>query len=232
MAPDQRVIGGSESRRIVAALAGMAGEPRASVLSGEEWKRAFVEQYRENRERVQRYARRVARSVANAGGSGGDYYADELLQDALGDTVAGVLRWDPAVTTLELHLISRIRSRARDERRRLRSVRHESIDEDPGDEDEGVSVIDEMEGALAAPAEGAAVEHARGRLALLAEKTHDDPELHAVLEAIADGAEGRDQILSATGLSGKDYRNARVRLSRLGDDLFGPARRVQRRRRA
>lgn len=45
---------------------------------------------------LHQYARTRALSVADAGRKVDDYYARELVMDALGDTWLGVVQWDPA----------------------------------------------------------------------------------------------------------------------------------------
>src|SRR5690349_8833987 len=51
-------------------------------------------------EAVYRYAAARVPMVASAGGRSDSVYAEELVQDALGDTVIGALRWDPAERSL------------------------------------------------------------------------------------------------------------------------------------
>ena len=63
---------------------------------------------------VRRFALRRGLGVPRAGLSDA-MYADELVQDALSDTIAGVVRWDPSRCRLASHLIGVIRSRSRNE---------------------------------------------------------------------------------------------------------------------
>lgn len=187
------------------------------------WTVVFMIQHNEALLRkVRRYARRISASVAEAGGIGGETYAEELVQDAITDTAAGVLTWDPSAATLESHLMSRIRSRGRDERRRALQVPHLSFDEPAEDEGESSTVLEEVEQTLCPPQHDADAEHARDRMKRLRALATADADLQGILDAIDDGAEGKAEILAATGLSERAYRNARVRLCRLGDQIFGP----------
>lgn len=104
----------SEDARPVPAAAG--GPPTKQRLSGELLALFTAQCTHELWERVSRYARKAAARVCELGGNGGDALGEELLQDALRDTLEGTLRWDPEAASLESHLVSRIRSRARDER--------------------------------------------------------------------------------------------------------------------
>ena len=95
----------------------------------EEWIEAFDRQNTdEMRKRAQRFARARARFVARAGGRGDDQYAAELVHDALTDTLFGVLTWDPAVVSLEVHVFGAVRFRTKNDRVRALRFRHQSID--------------------------------------------------------------------------------------------------------
>jgi hypothetical protein len=167
--------------------------------------------------RVRRYAHKLAQSVASAGGVGGDFYAHELVQDALTDTLTGVLRWDPRATSLEGHLSSRIRSRARHDRVAAAAAGHESIDVDRDDDDHEGGVLEEAEAALLQwQGDAAAADDARRAVAKMRALAQDDPEVLAIMDAFDDGAENKPEVMAATRLSAKAYRNARDRLCRLG----------------
>jgi hypothetical protein len=172
--------------------------------------------------RVRRYAGRIAASVAEAGGLGGDDGAEELVQECLADTIAGDLTWDPAVATLESHLMSRIRARGRDERRRARQHPHASMDEACDEGEDGATVLEEVEEALGQRQRqrDTTEDHARRRMLQLREHAAEDPDLRAILDAVDEGAEGKAEILAATGLPENAYRNARLRLRRLGDRIL------------
>ncbi|MEZ4362183.1 MAG: hypothetical protein R3B48_18490 [Kofleriaceae bacterium] len=163
--------------------------------------------------RVRRYASKLAQAVVHAGGVGGAFYAHELVQDALGDTLAGVLRWDPEVVNLEGHLCSRVRSRAGHARAAAALGRHEWLD---AHERDGDRVRTEVEGALARDAPNPeAQSHAQRAVAQVRRAAVGDAAVQRLLDAIEAGVEDRRELVVATGLSAKEYRNARLRLRRL-----------------
>ena len=57
----------------------------------------------------------------------------EMIQDALGDTFAGIVAWDPSRCSLALHLKSVIRSRLSHELERAEQFAHVGVDADIGD---------------------------------------------------------------------------------------------------
>jgi DNA-directed RNA polymerase specialized sigma24 family protein len=196
------------------------GTPRGPLASdvGEAFK---VQCNRELLIRVTRYARRLAVGVTDLGGSGGDSLADDLVQEALLDTRTGVLRWDPAAASLELHLTSRIRSRARDERRRAVAYPHVSLSTPAKEEGEGVSFMEEAEAALSVQQEAEARAQRVRRRGALKRLIGEDPDLRAILNAVEDGAKTKADILRATGLSARQYRNARDRLGYMKRQMTG-----------
>src|SRR3569833_179380 len=54
---------------------------------------------------LRNYARMRSLAVGYAGRKVDDYYARELVQDAIGDTWTGVRRWDPQRCDLQCHLV-------------------------------------------------------------------------------------------------------------------------------
>lgn len=166
--------------------------------------------------RVRHYARKIAAAVSEAGGFGGDAYAEDLLQDALADTLAGVLRWDPEVATLESHLMSRIRSRGRDTRRRAVAYPHVSIDAPADEESDAPSPVEEAEAAWAVLEDQGQWSRSEEHLQHLFSLAAEDEEVWAVLTVLRTGNLGREDILRITGLSARAYRNARHRLAVMG----------------
>jgi len=57
---------------------------------------------------LNQFARTRALAVADAGRKVDDYYARELVLDALGDTWLGVVRWDPEKCSLAYHVVRTI----------------------------------------------------------------------------------------------------------------------------
>ena len=184
----------------------------------EEWIDAFEAQNtQELRKRALRFARSRARMVARAGGRGDDLYVSELVQDVLTDTLFGVLSWDPAAISLEGHVFGSIKCRTKNERIRALRFPHQSL--------EALRTMDiaEVETSLAAdgmPVPSAeslmfsaeVLDHLRG----LAER---DTVILRIVDAIAEGASAPSEIMALAKLNEATYKKARLRLSRLVDQL-------------
>jgi hypothetical protein len=61
--------------------------------------------------KIKRFARMRANMVALAGRRIDEFYVEELVSDAIADTLAGVLAWHPERVWLEKHLLDAIGSR-------------------------------------------------------------------------------------------------------------------------
>lgn len=171
--------------------------------------------------RVTRYARRLAAAVADLGGSGGDALAEDLVQEALLDTQRGLLRWDPSAASLEFHLTSRIRSRARDERRRAVAYPHVSLSTPAKADTEGPSLLEEAEAVLTVQQEAEARAQRVRRRGALKKLIAEDSDVREIVRAVEDGAKTKADILRVTGLSTREYRNARDRLQYLKRQMAG-----------
>lgn len=192
---------------------------RASFAPSEEWIDAFDEQNTdEMRKAVKRFARSRARWVAQAGGRGDDAYAEELVQDALTDTLFGSLSWDPAAKALAQHIRDVVRCRTKDERRRAGRFRHHSMDAlEPS-----AAAMSEIEGCLSrehqvASPESIAFSHQA--LAYIRDAASKDPPIARIIDAIEAGASEPADIMSVAEMSEKTYRKARLRLARLAKQL-------------
>ena len=153
---------------------------------------------------VRRFALRRGLGVARAGGRSDATYADELVQDALSDTIAGVVRWDPSRYRLAAHLIGVIRSRSRHERARSIRFRHETMSEH--------EIVFEGEVASERDHDCAAV--AQQALQALRDASQGDREVLKILDAYATGAVEKIDVLQASGLKPASYTRARKRLRR------------------
>ena len=194
----------------------------------EEWIDAFEAQNtQELRKRALRFARSRARVVARAGGRGDDLYVSELVQDVLTDTLFGVLGWDPAAISLEGHVFGAIKCRTKNERIRALRFRHHSLDaidaSDSTTSGMAAAVIAEVESSLAAGGTAApsvesqmfsaeVLEHVRG----LAER---DAAILRIVDAIAQGASAPSEIMALAQMNEATYKKARLRLSRLVEQL-------------
>ena len=190
------------------------------AVRSEAWIDAFEAQAtRELIGQARRYAEKHARILARAGVR---IEALDLVQAVLDDTLAGVLSWDRDRATLVAHVIQSIRGRARDMREKAQRYRHQDIDR--------AETIRELDDAAIDLAERAAREQASQELAagLLAELraiAAADSDVLLLLDAYACDAFTPKEVMSATSLSKKRYRNAKLRLDRLVDRLgIGPGR--------
>jgi len=133
----------------------------------------------------------------------------ELIQDALGDTFAGIVRWDPSRCPLSLHLKTVIRSRLSHEYERAEQFAHITI----GDADETKLARD---AEPIDPGFDTYVDEFETRLRQLAA---DDPAVLAILDAYLEGITERAKVCRVTGLTKANYHNAHRRLKRLAENL-------------
>lgn len=137
----------------------------------------------------------------------------EMIQDALGDTFAGIVTWDPSRCSLALHLKSVIRSRLSHELERAEQFAHVGVDDAP---EVDVSAVMERSAKTTDPKLDEYVEEFARRLRDLAS---DDEAVLALLESYLSGVTERAQICRATGMTKAAYHNAHRRLKRLADKL-------------
>lgn len=184
----------------------------------EEWIEAFDRQNTDDmRMRATRFARSRARFVARAGGRADDLYIAELVHDALADTLLGVLTWDPAVVSLEVHVFGAIRSRTKNDRLRALRFRHHSLD--AGDTS---GVMCEVESSLAAGQGMASAESLLFSAEVLDQVrglAAGDSAILQIVDAIAEGASTPAEIMSVAQMAEKTWRKARLRLARLVEQL-------------
>ena len=170
----------------------------------EEWIEAFEAQNtQELRKRALRFARSRARFVARAGGRADELYMAELVQDALTDTLFGTLTWDPAVCTLERHVFMTIRYRTRNDRLSALRFRDESV---------LAGMESDAPSAESLAFSGEVLEQVRN----LAD---EDQAILRVVDAIEQGASEPAEIMSIAKMSEKTYKNTRLRLARLVEEL-------------
>ena len=194
----------------------------ASFAPNEEWIDAFDQQNTtEMRTAARRFARSRARWVAQAGGRGDDAYADELVQDALTDTLFGSLSWAPSAKPLAQHVRDVVRYRTKDERKRLIRFRHHSMD--PFDTQKDTSaVMTAVESSLSGDRMNASAESLTFSSQVLDQvrkAAAEDKAIVRIIDAIAVGASEPSDIMSVASMSEKTYRKARLRLSRLVKEL-------------
>ena len=167
-------------------------------------------------DKLRSYARPRAFAVASAGRKVDDYYTRELVQDAIGDTWSGVLRWDPKRCALEYHLLRAIESRTDKERKRARAQPHEAL----GDETDASRLAERDASSLAADPEHAVQRlFARETMAQIRLAAAQDKPVLRVLDAYDAGAETKDDVLAFAKMKERTYHNAHIRLKRIVRNL-------------
>jgi DNA-directed RNA polymerase specialized sigma24 family protein len=188
----------------------------------EAWIDAFKAQCTEEmRLQAKRFALRQLRGIGKLGRPVGDDDAKDLVQDAIVDTLAGVLSWDPA-KPLKLHIEDAIVSRARREYKREKKHRHERMDTALVPGRDTTTLRAEVEASLQDDHEdGDAAELliSEELLGRIREAAAGDKLAVRFVDAVADGARNRAEIMEHARMSEKTYRNARARLRRLVDKL-------------
>jgi hypothetical protein len=160
---------------------------------------------------LRNYARPRAFAVAAAGRKVDDYYARELVQDAVGDTWTGVLRWEPKRCTLEHHLIRAIQSRSDKHRKHAQANPHDAIDDGTG-----ASRAAESDAAsMCWRADAAQRVYSQETMALVRAEAGVDKSVLRVLDAYDAGATTKDDVLELTKMKARTYHNAHIRLKRI-----------------
>lgn len=186
-----------------------------------EWSAAFASECTAQLyDEARRFAAWRARAVGNEGGLADEYYTRELVQNAVADTAAGVLRWDPTSKTLREHVCDAIRTRTNHDRLRARRYRHEAID--VFDPEASGELLGEIEATLAERSACVSPE-----LAILAaewfselrERVAPSSKVARMLDAFKAGATTMADVMHLTGMSEPEYDAARLRLDRLVEHL-------------
>ncbi len=190
-----------------------------SALPSADVDAAFKEQATEElRRRALRYARQRATLVRRAGRRIDNLYARELVQDALTDTWAGVVAWDPAKRSLLKHVLDVIRSRSWKDAQWAERSPHLSLDVN----DTAAAITAEASHHLAMQAQTSPFMIGELTVVVVTELqklAEGDAAATALLAAWADGAVGRTDVMQHTGMSRQEYRIARKRLTYLVRDL-------------
>lgn len=166
---------------------------------------------------LQRYAQHRSRMV----GVTDVFYARELVQDAIGDTVMGVLHWDPARVTLKKHLFDAIKSRTRHHYVRHLRLRHLPLELCEAELEQRLAERD-------ANADACVHERAAQTLASLRELATSDRDVLLLLGAFENGATKRGELMARTQLTARRYEAARRRMRRHARRLASEARPVAR----
>ena len=164
-----------------------------------------------------RYASSRAAQIVRAGGVGDDDYIAEVVQSAFADTYTGRLAWNPNRSSLEAHVILAIKSRTRHDRELVGERRDRDVSFDMHDRSRATAQTRaDVEASLACEArhDAQVSATAEGALALLREiaASEEADDVVTLLDAFDAGAYSKADVLAATSLTAKRYRNARARL--------------------
>jgi hypothetical protein len=137
--------------------------------------------------------------------------ADDLVQDAIANTLDGTVSWAPA-HALPQHLKRVINNRIRWERRHARAFPAPSL---RVHNDAGI-VAAELASAYvqAFQRERAAAEAWQNAIARFRAAARDDSGVLALLDAYEGGARTRQEVLEATGMTRREYAAAYARMRR------------------
>jgi hypothetical protein len=204
-------------------MATNASDDAASKFQpSEDWIDEFAKQCTDRmRQDLREYAQWRAHGVRRMGGNVSSTYADEMVADAIADTLCGVVDWRHERKPLYQHLEDTIKYRTRHHRKHAEHYKHDRLDAPESTADRRAarglleaSMLHDRSGASADDAifAGEVLDQLRALAA------SDPPVLH-YLNAIVGGAQTRAEIMEATGMPMKTFRNARDRLGRLVDQL-------------
>jgi len=181
------------------------------------WRAAFTAQLtNELTDTVLAYASQRAKWIARKLGKQDPQLAEELTQDALGDTWAGVCKWNPDDLPLAVHLTGVIRGRTARMMEHDEKFRGELMTADD------LGLESEVSAALDAERTGSASDlstHVDETIGALRALAADDSEVLALLDAYGRGAIDRREVMRVTGMASKTYHNAVRRMLRLVERL-------------
>lgn len=160
---------------------------------------------------LRNYARPRAFAVAAAGRKVDEYYARELVQDAIGDTWSGVLHWDPKRCSLELHLLRAIQSRSDKHRKHARANPHDAI----GDRTDLGLAAETLASSECGSSDASEYVYSREAMAMIRAEAAVDKSVLRVLDAYDAGATTKDDVLAVTKMKARTYHNAHIRLKRI-----------------
>lgn len=165
-----------------------------------------------------RYARRRAALVRRARGRIDHLYAQDLVEDALGDTWIGTqVTWDPTQCSLREHIRQLIRARSWRDREAAEQRPHISVD---WDADDSVETDESTRRGASTPDDllllGRVITAIITELQRLAA---GDNEVLAILAAWQESLSDRDDVMAYTRLSAREYRRARERVTYLVQKL-------------
>jgi tetratricopeptide (TPR) repeat protein len=169
----------------------------------------------DTKQRILRYATRRARMVADAGCPTASDEPSILVEDAIADTLTGVVIWDRRFG-LGYHLCSVVRSRTSKQIKHAKRRTHLSLD--AASDRAGLVALDSIVGTHAQARPDASLERAqvvRKLYASIRERATRDASLTLLLDAYAVGWFKPREVMKLTGLTRAEFLNARRRLDRI-----------------
>jgi hypothetical protein len=188
-----------------------------SLVPTEEWIRQYQKQATPQViAGLNQYARTRALTVADAGRKVDDYYARELVLDALGDTWLQIARWDPAACSLVHHVRRTIEGRADKHRKHALKRPHDSL----GDETVESRMAESDASELVGDDELAVTRvHATETMTKIRATAAKDASVLRILDAYDAGCSTKDEVLVHASMKNRTYHNAYGRLRRIVRNL-------------
>ena len=190
-----------------------------NVSEADDWLDTFEHQATDALyEHATRYASTLAGRLAHVDARADHQYAQELVQAAIVDTLIGVVVWDPAVCSLEAHVIKTIKSRCSHDRERAVAAPHVPIDAS----DDALHLADTQRSeALEAETEARQSGLCLSWLREIAVSRRDNDVL-LVLECFQEGHIAPRDVILKTGWRANRWRNAKHRLASYVEMLPAP----------
>lgn len=161
---------------------------------------------------LNQYARTRALAVADSGRKVDDYYARELVLDALGDTWLGVVRWDPTKCSLGYHLVRTIEGRSDKHRKHAEKRPHDTLDDNTDESRAAEANASKLVGCGHDVADRLIASETMRQVRALAT---DDKPLVRILDAYDAGCETKADVLAHARMKDRTYRSAFARLRRI-----------------
>lgn len=195
--------------------------PALPFVPSEEWIEQFDAQCTEILlKRARRYAALRAQDLGWEMPTAGPNDPDELVDNIVRDTLAGVLRWDPNVRGFDRHLFDAVRSRVTRYAKRAAQYPHESMDS--VDYADTSPLMVEVEAQLRMDAPEATID-VRLRLIetvrCLRKLAQGKPLVQRLLTAFERRATDKESVMRIAKMTSAEYQNARRQLARLVERL-------------
>jgi len=168
------------------------------------------------------YGKRRAQMLRAAGCAAAEDEGEILVNDAVADTLTGVVIWDHERQELGAHLRDVIRTRTWNQMKRARRLGHVSLDDDDSESASHGVATASMAGEHA-PDRPDDVVSDRDVIAkffvALADRAAGDADVLALLDPYREGVVERRDVIEGSGISAVAFVNARRRLDRMLADM-------------